>query len=331
VLGTTPDYLLIRDWEIAAGAPFSDDDVRRGAMVCLLGQRPLAELFGEESAVGKQVRVNNVSLKVVGVLAHKGASATGRDMDDIVLAPWTTVKFRLSGERQQTAAAPTASAGNVNSLSQLYPSEQLQLYTQRSAAQLANTPLMTRFTDLDDIWVSVTSAEQIEPVKKQITAILRERHRLADDTPDDFRIRDWTELSQTIAATNRLLANLLLCVALISLVVGGVGIMNIMLVSVTERTREIGIRMAVGARGRDIRAQFLTEAAILCLAGGAAGIALGRSVAWIITAVLGWPTVVSLPAMVGALVVSVGVGLIFGFYPAHKAARLDPIEALRYE
>jgi ABC-type antimicrobial peptide transport system permease subunit len=190
---------------------------------------------------------------------------------------------------------------------------------------------MTRFTDLDDIWVSVTSADQMEAVKQQITLILRERHRLPEGSPDDFRIRDWTELSQTIAATNRLLANLLLCVALISLVVGGVGIMNIMLVSVTERTHEIGIRMAVGARGRDIRAQFLTEASILCLAGGAVGIALGRGVAAVITAVLGWPTVISVPAMVGALVVSVGVGVIFGFYPAHKAARLDPIEALRYE
>jgi ABC-type antimicrobial peptide transport system permease subunit len=160
---------------------------------------------------------------------------------------------------------------------------------------------------------------------------MRERHRIRPGAPDDFRIRDLTELSEALASTSRVMTNLLLCVALISLVVGGVGIMNIMLVSVTERTREIGLRMAVGARPRDILRQFLVEAVVLCLAGGIAGILLGRGVSIMITALLHWLTLPSLPAIVAAVAVSATVGIVFGYYPAWKASRLDPIEALRYE
>jgi ABC-type antimicrobial peptide transport system permease subunit len=190
---------------------------------------------------------------------------------------------------------------------------------------------MARFTDVDDIFVAAESREQLAEVKRQITDLLRERHRTPVGTPDDFRMRDWTEITETLASTNRLIGNLLLCVALISLLVGGVGIMNIMLVAVTERTREIGIRMAVGARASDIRRQFLLEASILCLVGAIIGIALGRGVSWIVTKMLGWPTLVSIPAVLAAIVVSVLVGLVFGIYPAWKASRLDPIEALRHE
>ncbi len=161
--------------------------------------------------------------------------------------------------------------------------------------------------------------------------MLRDRHHLRAGAPDDFKIRDYTEISQTFAATSRVMTNLLLCVALISLIVGGVGIMNIMLVSVTERTREIGIRMAVGARARDILRQFLIEAVVLCLTGGVVGILLGRGASVPITALLPWPTLLSLPAILAAVAVSCPVGIIFGFYPAWKASRLDPIEALRYE
>jgi ABC-type antimicrobial peptide transport system permease subunit len=138
-------------------------------------------------------------------------------------------------------------------------------------------------------------------------------------------------MSKAIGSTTTLMANLLLCVALISLVVGGVGIMNIMLVSVTERTREIGLRMAVGARAKDILRQFLTEAVVLCVFGGIAGIVLGRSASFAVTALLHWPTIPSLSAILAAVGVSVSVGIVFGYYPAWKAARLDPIEALRYE
>jgi ABC-type antimicrobial peptide transport system permease subunit len=197
--------------------------------------------------------------------------------------------------------------------------------------QAADTPQLLRFCDLDDIYVSANSPEDRPKAIDEITQLLRKRHRLRDNQPDDFGVRDWTEMSKTLALTSALMTNLLLCVALISLVVGGVGIMNIMLVSVTERTREIGIRMAVGARARDILRQFLTEAVVLCLFGGVAGILFGRAVSLTVSALLHWPTISSLSAILIAVAVSVGVGMVFGYYPAWKAARLDPIEALRYE
>ena len=166
---------------------------------------------------------------------------------------------------------------------------------------------------------------------RQITAILRERHRLAADDPDDFRMRDLAEMGETVAATSRLMTNLLLVVATISLIVGGVGIMNIMLVSVTERTREIGLRMAVGARARHILWQFLVEAVVLCLAGGILGILIGRGCSLLVRTIMRWPTAVSVPAIIASVIVAAGVGIVFGYYPAWKASRLDPIEALRYE
>jgi ABC-type antimicrobial peptide transport system permease subunit len=161
--------------------------------------------------------------------------------------------------------------------------------------------------------------------------VLRDRHRIRPGEPDDFTIRDMTEMTNTLASTTRLMTNLLLCVAMISLVVGGVGIMNIMLVSVTERTREIGLRMAVGARARDILRQFLVEAVVLCLVGGGVGILLGHGGSRLVEALLRWPVETSPAAIAAAVMVSAGVGIIFGFYPAWKASRLDPIDALRYE
>ena len=164
-----------------------------------------------------------------------------------------------------------------------------------------------------------------------MTAVLRERHHIHPGEPDDFSIRDMTEMVKTFSSTTSLMTNLLLCVALISLVVGGVGIMNIMLVSVTERTHEIGLRMSVGARARDILRQFLVEAVVLCLIGGALGILFGHGGSYLVKFFMHWPVETSLTAIVAAVLVSVSVGIIFGFYPAWKASRLDPIEALRYE
>jgi ABC-type antimicrobial peptide transport system permease subunit len=336
VLGTSPEYLKVRNWtDLPEGEPFTESDVRNGARVCLMGQTPARELFGDEAPVGKDVRVRGIPLRVVGVLSRKGANMMGMDQDDLVVAPWTTVKFQINGAKmafaQEAVDRSASTLTQVNTLSKLYPNMQPQPYPQRSALQTADTPQLVRFADLDDIFMSATSTEEIPQAIQEVTQLLRQRHRIRPGEPDDFGVRNWIEASEAIAATTRTITRLLFWVALISLVVGGVGVMNIMLVAVTERTREIGLRMAVGARPRDILRQFLAEAVLLCLLGGITGIAVGRGVSLTITALLGWPTVPSLAAIVLAVSVATAVGIVFGYYPAWKASRLDPIEALRYE
>ena len=332
IRGTTLDYLLVRNWtDLAEGEVFTDADVASAAPVCVLGQTVARALFDGASPLGHKVRIKNIDVTVIGVLSPKGGNMMGRDQDDYVIAPWTTVKFRLSGSRQAMAAVAAAPAAQVNTLNQYYPSQQVQLYPLQSNVQAVDMPMLTRFVDLDDIFVSATSPQDVPLAIRQITAILRQRHGLTADMDDDFRIRDLTEISENLASTTRVLTSLLLCVALISLAVGGVGIMNVMLASVTERTREIGVRMAVGARSRDILRQFLTEAVLLCLLGGIAGVLLGRAVSMTVTALLKWKTMPSVTAVVVACAVSAGVGIVFGFYPAWRASRLDPIEAMRHE
>jgi ABC-type antimicrobial peptide transport system permease subunit len=334
IYGTTPAYLDVQDWGmLAEGEPFSERDVLNGNRVCILGRSLARELFDEgESPVGKDIRIKNISFKVIGVLAAKGANMMGFDQDDVILAPWTTIKYRVTGASLAIANQSTAIAtDSVNTLSNLYPTSQPSLYPERSSVQEANNPMPVRFANIDQIMAAANSSAEISLAIDQITEVLRERHRIRGDVPDDFNIRDMAELTKTLSTTTRLMTNLLLAVAMISLVVGGVGIMNIMLVSVTERTREIGLRMAVGARGRDILRQFLVEAVVLCLVGGAMGILLGHGGSMLVQFLLRWPVETSPTAIAAAVLVSAGVGIIFGFYPAWKASRLDPIEALRYE
>ncbi|HEV8071737.1 MAG TPA: ABC transporter permease [Planctomycetaceae bacterium] len=334
--GTTPAYLEIREWDrLDGGSMFSDEDVTALREVCVVGQTVADELFGDESPVGQQLRMNNRPLKILGVLSRKGANMYGQDQDDIVILPWTTLKFKVVGQSaqkaNQSAALKVDPSQQVNSLNDAFPSLKPVLYPVASATQLADTPNPVHFTNLDLILVKAGADDLISPAMRQIQELLRERHHRRAGQPEDFTLRDMTEISRTRQSTSRLMSVLLLVVAMISLVVGGVGIMNIMLVSVSERTKEIGVRMAIGARSRDILQQFLVESLLLCALGGATGILLGRVSSFVVRATLLWPTRTSWPAMFAAVGVSLLIGVVFGFYPAWKASRLDPIEALRYE
>ncbi|MDR3628053.1 MAG: ABC transporter permease [Ignavibacteriaceae bacterium] len=282
--GVGVDYLQIREWEIEYGDLFTDQDVKASAKVCVLGTTVADNLFPDSNPVGQTIRITNVPFKVTGVLAKKGQNAMGQDQDDIILAPFTTVLYRLS-----------------------------------------------RFPYLRAIIVSATSPNNIELAQKQITELLRMRHKIAGVNNDDFTIRNQSDLATAATATSQILTILLASIASVSLLVGGIGIMNIMLVSVTERTREIGIRMSVGARGRDILTQFLIEALVLSLLGGIIGILFGVGGSKIISSFAGWPTFITAFSIVLSFGFSIVIGIFFGFYPARKAAMLNPIDALRYE
>ena len=245
VYGTTPRFLDIRDWtEMDEGEAFTEHDVLNSSKVCIIGQTVVKELFGGESPVGKHVRIRNVDFKVIGVLKRKGANLMGLDQDDILLAPWTTLKYRvvastLSGGNQSSANA--ASTAETNELNMIYPYLQQNLYyTQTTTEQFDASPPI-RFPNVDQILTAAHSGEVVSSTIQDVGALLRQRHRLRDSDPDDFYVRDMTEITKTMASTSELMTKLLLSVAMISLVVGGIGIMNIMLVSVTERTREIGL------------------------------------------------------------------------------------------
>jgi len=281
ILGESPDYPQIRDWDMASGAMFTEGDVRSLGKVAVIGKTVVDQLFGNDDPVGQTMIIRNIPFKVVGVLEAKGFNLFGQDQDDVVLIPYTSHMRRI-----------------------------------------------TKRNFINSVMVQAATKETINQVQNDITSLLRDRHK---STEPDFTVRSQLELMQMATATTRIMSVLLGAIASVSLIVGGIGIMNIMLVSVTERTREIGIRMAVGARGRDILIQFLIEAVTLSAAGGLVGIALGMIAAQIVAATTGWPTITPVAWIGIACVSSAGIGIVSGFYPAWKASRLDPIEALRYE
>lgn len=284
IYGQSHDYLQIRQWPIESGEMFTEEDVDRAALVAVVGQTIVEELFEGADPIGETIRVHGLPLTIIGVLAEKGMSLMGSVQDDIIIVPYTTGFQRISG---------------------------------RTHAMVINVQVF------DDNSMDIARAKMID--------LLRERHRLSPDQENDFTIQTQAEVAEAATETSRVMTWLLASIAGISLFVGGIGIMNVMMVSVTERTREVGLRLAMGARGPDVMLQFLIEAVILCLIGGLGGIFVGFAATEIIASYAGWPALFSTGAMLAAVGVSAAVGLFVGFYPAWKASRLDPIIALGRE
>jgi putative ABC transport system permease protein len=290
VIGAVPGHFQARDWQVATGDLFAAGEVSAAAKIAVLGETVAHRLFEGADPLGAMIRISSVPFTVVGVLAPKGNSASGRDQDDLVFVPLSTAKLRLLGE---DGAIDRRSVGFIN--------------------------------------VEVVSGAAMDDARHAIEALLRQRHRLAPDAPDDFSVQDMTAVFEAQRTATRDLMLLLAAVASVSLLAGGINIMTMMLVSIAERTREIGIRLAVGARRRDIRNQFLLEAVTLCALGGLVGIALGAAAAVAFARLGGWLVFLSPGAMLVAFAVAAAVGVVSGLYPALRAGSLDPIEALRVE
>jgi len=333
VQGTTPSYFAIRDWPPSIGRIFTDSEEKAGAPVCLLGQTVVNNLFGEgQNPVGATIRVKNSPMKVIGVLSVKGQSSYGQDQDDVVIVPFNTAERKVLGVSSPSAAvvaAVTAAANASNRYASVPTTNSVYSSSTESASPFGSAPKITGV--VNTMFIKASSSDQVDDAVAQITRTLHERHHIQPKQDNDFTVRDLSEIAAASQSATQAMTMLLLAVASISLLVGGIGIMNIMLVSVTERTREIGIRMAIGARRIHIMLQFLVEAMMLSLMGGFAGIVLGILVSKLISALAQWPTLVSPVAVVGGFVFSAAVGVFFGYYPARKASLLHPIEALRYE
>ena len=293
MFGVGAQYLTVRNWPIEAGEFFGEEEIKAGAKVCVVGHTVVTKLFQTANPIDQVIRIRNIPFRVIGVLERKGVDMVGNDKDNIVLMPYTTVRKRLQG---------------------------------------------SNFDDVNAIMVSAVSPSRMAEASRQIEQLLYERHSIAPGQSADFRVQNTTEIAQTLGVITGTMTLMLSAIAGISLLVGGVGIMNIMLVSVTERTKEIGIRMAVGARGADILRQFLVESVVLSSIGGLIGVLLGTSASVGATVLINqftagedWPIMISIPAAAIAMIFAACVGVFFGFYPARRASRLDPIEALRYE
>jgi macrolide transport system ATP-binding/permease protein len=313
--GTTPDYLAVREWPLAGGRSFTEEEAHSAATVCVLGQTVVNNLVGEsQDPLGSSIRIKNVQFRVIGVLTVKGQNNTGQDQDDVVLIPFETAERKVIG---------SASAPGVSITQQLLNPFSAKINALGTSAKLLGK--------VNRIYAKTSDADLVDLAILQLSKTLRERHHLRPGSDDDFTVRNLADIARTSEDASRVMTMLLAAIASISLLVGGIGIMNIMLVSVTERTREIGIRMAIGARRLYILLQFLVEAVILSLMGGLAGAILGIIASNVISAFASWPTLISPAAVGGGFLFSVFVGVFFGYYPARKASSLNPIEALRYE
>jgi len=288
VQGVTPEFFVAREWPVAGGRSFTEEDRETATKVALIGQTVAQNLFANTNPLGEVIRIKHIPFTVIGVLDRKGQSTFGQDQDDIILIPLMTAQKMISSKKVKI--------GSVNAIS-----------------------------------IKVRDPGAMRHAEEQVRALLRQRHRLRPNEPDDFWLRNLSEILQAQEESSRILTLFLAAIASVSLLVGGIGIMNIMLVSVTERTREIGLRMAVGARGRDVLSQFLVEAVSLSLIGGLIGIGLGLTGAYGISYFAEWNLLIQPEAILVAFGFAGAVGIFFGFYPARKASRLDPIEALRYE
>ncbi|NIP30175.1 MAG: FtsX-like permease family protein [Candidatus Dadabacteria bacterium] len=284
VVGTSPEFTMINDWHPQRGTYFNNLDVKDASLVCVLGTTVKNALFGNSNAIGKKIRIGKYTYRVIGVMSTLGQTPSGKDQDDVILLPYSSVQKRLIGSNR-----------------------------------------------LSKISVSVDSSGDLNLAKEEISKVLRQQHNLNKNSPDDFYIKSQQNQIKTIKNISKIMTILLGSIASISLIVGGIGIMNIMLVSVGERTREIGIRMAVGANEKDIMTQFLVESIMLSLIGGLIGIIFGILISKTANYITNWPTQISIVSILIAFFFAAFVGIIFGIYPAKKASKLNPIDALRYE
>jgi macrolide transport system ATP-binding/permease protein len=312
IQGVTANYPPITNWQIAAGRGISAEDESSAALVVVIGQTVFRQLFAaSDNPIGAMIIVKSVPLRVVGILAAKGQTAWGQDQDDLVMVPFSTAQTKVLGVAAPTQATTTSA-----------------IFTP-PPNPYGIQPRLTGF--VNQIYVQAASPSLVQAAIAQVSATLARRHHIRPGDVNDFSVRNLSQIASAREGSSRVMAMLLAAVASISLLVGGIGIMNILLVSVTERTREIGLRMAIGARRLHVLLQFLAEAVFLSLIGGMAGILCGIAVSETISLVAGWPTPISPTAILGGFAFSAAVGIFFGYYPARKAARLDPIEALRYE
>jgi macrolide transport system ATP-binding/permease protein len=313
IQGVTPSYLDIVSWHIASGSVMTEQENDAAETICLIGQTVYQNLFPPgEDPVGATILIKGVPMRVIGLLASKGQTGFGQDQDDVVMIPFSTAERKVLG----VAAPQTAQ----NLVSANYPG---------APNAFGISPRMTGY--VNSIYVQAGGADLVNTAISQVTATLARRHHIQNGQLDDFSVRNLSQIAQAQESSSQVMAALLAMVASISLLVGGIGIMNILLVSVTERTREIGIRMAIGARRLQVLLQFLAESVLLSVTGGVAGIGFGLAVSYIISRLAHWPTQVSLTAVLGGFAFSAAVGIFFGYYPARKAANLNPIDALHYE